>query len=243
MKIGILIPTTTKGTKAKSITDTLLFKYLIPSLLNTLSTEHTYNLYLAIDDNDKIYSKLQSQKKIKNKDTYTRISRNIKLNPKIISTKGIEKGNVVGYWNMLFKKAYNDNCDYFIQSGDDIVFWDSNWLELCIHHLKLNNGYGAVAPVDLGNPSIMTQSVVSRRHMDIFGYYYPPELKSWFCDNWITDVYGKTFCVFARARLQNRGGEPRYIPPDWDITKKLCKDLVNRDNIILKDYINKLCIS
>ena len=30
--------------------------------------------------------------------------------------KNIEKGNVVGYWNMLFEEAYKDGNEYFVQS-------------------------------------------------------------------------------------------------------------------------------
>ena len=33
-------------------------------------------------------------------------------------------------WNILFKKAYNDNCDYFYQCGDDILFKTKGWNNL-----------------------------------------------------------------------------------------------------------------
>ncbi len=241
MKIGFLIPSTTKGTKAKKLEDTHLFRYLIHSLINTLDTQHSYHLYLALDDNDKIYSKLQTRKKLLNKNTYKLLNKNINITPHILSTKNIEKGNVVGYWNMLFKKAYEDNCEYFVQAGDDIVFYDKNWLDICIHHLKLNNDFGAISPVDIGNPKLMTQSVVSRKHMDIFGFYYPNELKSWFCDNWITDIYKKQFSVLIRARLENKGGAPRYTPPDWETTKSLCNELVKKYQKSFENVLNLSC--
>ena len=243
MKIAFLIPSTTKGTKAKKLEDTYLFKYLINSLAHTLSTEHSYTFYYAIDDNDKLYHKLQTKKKILNKNTYKLINKNLNITPVILSTKGIEKGNVVGYWNMLFKKAYEDKNDYFVQCGDDILFLHRNWLELCIRHLHFDIGLGATSPKDIGNPNLMTQSVVSRKHMEIFGYYYPPELTSWFCDDWITKVYGKSLAVFTMSGLQNKGGEPRYTPPDWETTKKLCNELVERDLPKLKNYINNMCVS
>jgi len=236
MKIAFLIPSTSKGTKAKKLESTLLFKYLIQSLIRTLSSEHKYTLYYAIDDDDKLYSKLQTKKKILNKRYYG----NLDITPVILSTKNIEKGNVVGYWNMLFERAYLDGNDYFVQCGDDIVFHDNFWLDMCIINLNDALNIGCCSPQDIRMPNLMTQSVVSRKHMEIFGYYYPPELTSWFCDNWITDVYGKSFCQFLQCGLENKGGAPRYTPPDWEITKKLCSDLVTRDKPKILNYINLL---
>jgi|9_EtaG_2_1085328.scaffolds.fasta_scaffold00298_19 hypothetical protein len=242
MKISFLIPSTTKGTKFKKLEDTYLFRFLIPSLLGTISTEHKYTLYLALDDDDKLYSKVQTKKKILNKDIYKKFNKNINLDIKVLSTKNIDKGNVVGYWNMLFKKAYEDNNDYFVQCGDDILFHNKGWLDLCIYHLILNMDLGVSAPVDVGNQSLMTQSVVSRKHMEIFGYYYPPELVSWFCDNWITDVYKHSLGVMPRCSLENKGGKPRYTPPDWETTKNLCEKLVEKDKLKLINYINNMCV-
>ncbi len=241
MKIAILIPSKSMK-KWKNLNDSYLMKYLIPSLMNTITPEHKYTIYYAIDDNDKLYSKLQTRKKILNKDTYKHFNKNIDMNIKILSTKNIEKGNVVGYWNMLFEEAYNDGNEYFVQSGDDILYHTKNWLNLCIYHLILNIDYGVSTPQDIRNPNLMTQSVVSRKHMEIFGYYYPPELKSWFCDNWITDIYKHSLGVIPRCSLENKGGEPRYTPPDWEITKKLCQSLVERDQPKLINFMNNKCI-
>ena len=35
----------------------------------------------------------------------------------------------------------------------------------------------------------MTQSFVSRKHMEIFSVYFPPEIVNWCCDDWINFVY------------------------------------------------------
>ena len=97
MNIAILIPTTTNNTKFKKLEDTHLFRVCVPSLMNTLSQEHKYTLYLAIDDDDKLYHKIQTKKKILNKQTYHILNKNIKINIKIISTKGINKGKYVEF--------------------------------------------------------------------------------------------------------------------------------------------------
>ncbi len=238
MKVAILIPTTTKNTKFKKLDDTHLFKKCLPSLLNTLNPNHKYKLYLAIDDDDKILQKLTSKKKLLNRDTYKRINKNIKLEVEIMSTKGISKGNVVAMWNMMFKKAYDDLNDYFIQQGDDIVYHNQYWLDYCIKYLELNKNIGVSAPIDLNNQRILTQSVVSREHMDIFNNYYPEELKNWYCDDWITQVYSNNFIYKTEQALTNVGGKPRYTPEN---DKELCDKLVKRDKIKLKSYLNNIC--
>tara|TARA_R110000765_G_scaffold179759_1_gene285560 strand:+ start:2253 stop:2978 length:726 start_codon:yes stop_codon:yes gene_type:complete len=238
MKIAFLIPTTTSQTKFKKLDDTYLYRFCLKSILNTISLEHKYTIYYAIDDDDILYKKLATRKRLINVNEYKKCRPGLKINIKIISTKGIKKGNVVAYWNKLFKIAYDEGNDYFVQLGDDILFHDKNWLDICIYQLNLNMNIGVASPIDIGNRELMTQSVVSRKHMEIFGYYYPNELISWFCDNWITDIYKKDWLMFNRTRLENKGGKPRYTPPDWETTKKLCSELVERDLPKLKDYIN-----
>ena len=68
MKIAFLVPSKSLK-KWKNLNDSFLFRFLIPSLMRTLSTDHKYTIYYAIDDNDKLYNKLQTKKKLLNKDT------------------------------------------------------------------------------------------------------------------------------------------------------------------------------
>lgn len=62
------------------------------------------------------------------------------------------------------------------------------------------------------NSRILTQSFVSRKHMDLFGYYFPEEIMNWFCDDWINEIYKKMGCFFPlHSHLSvNMGGNPRY---------------------------------
>jgi hypothetical protein len=36
----------------------------------------------------------------------------------------------------------------------------------------------------------MTYDYVHRTHWEIFNFQYPKVLKNWWCDDWITNVYG-----------------------------------------------------
>ena len=40
-----------------------------------------------------------------------------------------------------------------------------------------------------GNTAILTYDYVHRTHWEVFGFQYPPILKNWWCDDWITRVY------------------------------------------------------
>ena len=246
MKIAILVPTTTNNTKFKNLNDTHLFKYLIPSLMNTLPEDLQYSIYYAIDDNDKIYNKIQNKKKLLNPQYYKEFTNKpfkITMKPFIYSTKYIHKGNVVAMWNMLFEKAYNDGCDYFFQTGDDIVFYQKDWLRPCLKQIIDNNNIGTSAPNDINNMRILTQSIVSRKHYDIYGYYFNPKITNHFCDDWINEVYSQQFLKRNNTTLCNKGGKPRYTPTNFQNTRLLCNDLVKEDRKKLVKYLNMKCIS
>ena len=114
-------------------------------------------------------------------------------------------------WNKLFKQAYIDNCDYFYQCGDDIAFKTNGWINDCINVLKSKNDIGLTGPIN-NNSRILTQAFVSRKHMKIFGWFFPEEIKNWCCDDWYNMVYLPNYLYPLRNHYaENKGGEPRYV--------------------------------
>ena len=182
MKIAILIPSTSRGRNWKSIKESYLYNCLLKSLLLTCSTGHTYHIYLVIDNDDPIYSKTNEQNELIR---FTNVFKQLKIH--FLSSDKIPKGWVTHMWNRAFQKAYDDGCDYFFQCGDDIVFQDHGWVNNCIAKLQSRHNIGLTGPLDIdrwntgthcrpGGPRfIQTQSFVSRRHMEIFGFYFPPQ--------------------------------------------------------------------
>ena len=123
-------------------------------------------------------------------------------------------------WNILFKYAYDQGCDYFLQCGDDINFKSKYWVDDAIQILEKNNGIGVAAPI-CNNPTILTQSFVTRKHMEIFGWYFPEEIVNWFCDNWINAVYKPSHWFPLRKHYcSNDGGAERYIVGSVNLPKK-----------------------
>jgi len=248
--IGIIIPSTTKGIpNCTNYNNTFFYNILLKSFIKTACKEYNYTIYLVVDDDDPIYSNPEQRGKII---SFVKLLNNTELI--FISSNGINKGHVTEMWNRAFKMAYDDNCEYFYQCGDDIEFMDKGWVSACVNKLKDNNDIGVTGPLDWGrelfkrknNPNhklLLTQTFVSRKHMEFFGFYYPPEIINWWCDDWITLIYSNKnlFYQMSNHRIINKGGQPRYTPvgagSQKDSMSNICNKLVDKfiDNIVLKN--------
>ena len=208
-KVALLIPSTTHERNWKNYSETDLYKINMKSLLLTYCQDHSYTYYIGIDDDDKIYSDPKQQEAFKR---FINIMKNVDI--QFISMKNIKKGHLTAMWNRLFKKAYEDGCEYFYQCGDDILFLNKGWVSQSIKLLKLYNGYGVTGPLDKMQVRVHTQSFVSRKHYELFKFYYPPEIINWFCDDWITKVYYEDLLFpLLDYWCMNMGGAPRYVSP------------------------------
>ena len=182
MKIGVLIPSTSHGKSWKCMKETFLYNLTFKTFLTTQDKEHSYIFYIGIDSNDRLFNNIKEQ------EILIRIQKvfpNIKV---CFITLKEKKGYLTKMWNRLFRIAYNDNCDYFYQCGDDIEFRTSGWVNDCINILQKNNNIGLTGPVN-NNNYILTQAFVSRCHMDIFGFFFPENIINWGCDDWYNHVY------------------------------------------------------
>ena len=76
-------------------------------------------------------------------DNFSKVFSNIEF--KFITfDKNVEKGHVTKMWNIVFKVAYDENCDYFYQCGDDVEFKTKDWVNDSIAMLKANNNIAFV---------------------------------------------------------------------------------------------------
>ncbi len=236
MKIAILIPSTSNGRKWKTINDTYLLNHTLKSFLIQYDKEHHYKFYIGIDRNDEIYDNMEIKEKFKK---FVSIMKNIDI--EFYYMDNVPKGHLTIMWNILFDIALEENNDYFFQCGDDIEFSTKGWVNDCINVLEKNDGIGLVGPIN-NNPRILTQSFVSKKHKELFGYFFPPELINWFCDDWINEVYKKInrFYPLRNHFCNNVGGQPRYnINNDKTISinfskkindiRKQCTSIVERD--------------
>jgi hypothetical protein len=113
-------------------------------------------------------------------------------------------------WNILFKRAYDEGCNYFYQCGDDIKFNTKGWVNDCIDTLANHRNIGITGPVN-NNNFILTQVFISRVHMEIFQQLFPEEIINWGCDDWYNWVYKPDyFFPLKKHYCSNEGGNPRY---------------------------------
>ena len=219
-RVALLIPTTSKQRQYKKPKHLDFFQIVLFSLNKTCT--YPLTIFLGYDEGDKYYDNEENIRKIyeyfnKKKSNYFTLHLH----------KCYETNNsVTKVWNTLFKRAYDEGYDYFFQLGDDIRLLTPGWCEAFMNHLQINDGI--IGPLDLNNQRILTQTFVSRRHMQIFGYYIPPEIKNWYLDDWLTFVYSKLNLCYKNNQYfaNNEGGKPRY-EVDLNPLKDILKNKVN----------------
>ena len=221
-----LIPTTTKHTNWTVAEDTHLYRIFFRSL-----TQHRPDaistIYLGFDFDDKIYS-LKSER-----DKFEKFGFKIKwIQHGAKMTPPTARGDVVSIWNHLGSIS---DSNYLMIIGDDILFPnDKNWLTLFKKMLLKNNNWGWSAGYS-NNDKIATQFLIHRKHIDYFGWVYPPALKNWYCDDFMFQIYPEGLRGWRKDYpLLNCGGQPRYIPEN---DKFLCDKLIKRHQKDLLKHI------
>tara|TARA_B100000401_G_C52768362_1_gene701910 strand:+ start:353 stop:1129 length:777 start_codon:yes stop_codon:yes gene_type:complete len=205
-KIGILIPCTSNGRDWTTFKETYLFNMTLKSFLLSYDKEHIYTFYIGIDSDDKVFDDKETHKEIVR---FLSVMKNV--NVSFIYLDDAAKGHLTKMWNILFEIAYKENNDYFFQCGDDIVFTTKGWVNDCIKTLQQHKDMGLVGPIN-NNMRLLTQCFVSKKHYEIFGYFFPNEIVNWCCDDWINDVYKPDLFFPLRNHFcSNQGGKPRYI--------------------------------
>ena len=102
MKIGLLIPCTSKNRNWSSIKESYLYKLTLKTFLLTQDKEHTYEFYIGVDYDDAIFNNILEQQKIT---SINNVFKNINIT--FIVFNNIEKGYLTKMWNQLFLKTMN----------------------------------------------------------------------------------------------------------------------------------------
>lgn len=220
--VDFLVPTTSRNTKWVAAEDTLLYKIFFNSL-GKYRPDCINHIIIGYDEDDKIFSKEEERLKF------------IKFGFEMIWIPNEpDPGNCVKVWNNLAKHS---SADYMFVCGDDIHFPnDKNWLRLFMKNLKKNNNYGWAAGWS-NNDRIATQFLIHKKHLDYFGWIYPPSLTNYFCDDFMHFVYPEKYRMWRKDYpLLNLGGTPRYIPLD---DSRLCSLLLKREQKLLANFLRE----
>ena len=220
-KIAVLIPSTTFKRDWNCITETYLWNSII-CFVNTSQKDYHYKFYIGVDKDDKIYSDKAQRSKIY--DLFSTWDNcNIQFYP---FEENVPKGHVTLMWNYLYKKSIEEFNDYFWLAGDDIMYLNHGWLETCIANLKTTKGLGTAGCFN-GNRNIITQFLLTQTHYAIFGYAFPPQIRNWWCDDYLNELYFPNFLHISDHRCINAGGTPRY-EVDYS-AQQYYKNLVKED--------------
>jgi len=204
--IAILLTLCSRNCNFNDITEVPLFKSLYPSIIKTAPNNANIKIIVGYDDDDLYYDK----------------------NVKDITKNGIEVYKLYNCqnaparaWNKLFNIAYyhETKFDYFWQIGDDVVI-ENEWYDKFITKLNQHNDIGVVGPCEPFNynqrvkgniPWIIENVMISRKHFMIFSTLFNYNIKNWFCDNWITEVYRPfNSFIFTDVKCKNSIRDARY---------------------------------
>ena len=222
MKIGVLIPCTSNKRDWANMMDTYLLHFTLKTFLATCCTDHQYVFYIGHDADDRIFADRDQHRAV------LMFKKAYPIDIKFV-VMDAQRGHWTKMWNQLFQQAYSEECEYFYQCGDDIIFHTRGWVSDSIRTLQRRDNIGITGPRN-NNGRILTQGFVSRRHMEIFGYFFPEEIFNWCCDDWYNWVYQPDHLYILENHFSsNQGGQPRYDvndnPTFYDDLKKNTEEL------------------
>lgn len=130
--------------------------------------------------------------------------------------------DITAKWNMVIDQAYRDGCDYFYQFSDDTKFLSNGWTGALVNCLENQHGFGTAGMTDVHNCCTITLSFSGRKHIELFGSYWPTIFKNWWSDDWarksflffqpdelvtnfffLEHVYKKYFCRVPNHAMEN----------------------------------------
>jgi len=165
-KICILIPTTSRKQDWKTVDDTFLLQYPLPSLAKTCEPQrYSYSVFVGYDVGDPFFD---------NEETLSALTQEAKeavpfAKFSIIPfVNSLSKPGPVA--NFLSREAYNDGCDFLYQIGDDTELLTPRWTSKFVDALRSFTPplHGVVGPrCAQGNKAIITHDFVHRSHQDM----------------------------------------------------------------------------
>jgi len=229
-RIAFLVPATTHKREWKDYTETDLYMFLMKSLEEHPPSGVEITILVGYDHDDTMYSVAENR---------MRFNAVFPFTIKWYEYDGSYKGKPTWIWNSLGDIAVNQGFEWFKALGSDIIVpKDKGWIGKMINDLKKSKKVGLSAG-DSGNPELpMTQFLIHKTHIQIFGWIFPPQIENWGCDNWIQEVYPEKYIHYSpHLKLLNLGGSPRY---EIKFSRKFVDAMVKRHRPSVNRWINKL---
>ena len=176
--VVFIIPTTSRNMNYQNVDSCALINILYSSL-KKLDISN-YKFIIGVDDDDEFYLKHIDE-----------IKERLPENFHFQFFNNFDQSYVC-IVNQLATVAINDyGAEYLSIFADDLNVFELNYISKFIDYFK-NNGYICLGwAIDEGNERIATHPFVHKKHVELLGYFYPKEIKNWYCDDWTTEVYTK----------------------------------------------------
>jgi hypothetical protein len=177
--VVFIIPSTSRNMNYTDIQSCSLIKTLYESL-KKLNISN-YKFLIGSDDDDDFYNKnIPNLQNILPKNFYFHILNNFDK-------------SYVCIVNQLANIAIKQyNAEYIYVFADDLIVYDLNFIKNdFIPYFNLNNNLCLGWGIDEGHINLCTHPFIHKKHVEYLGYFYPPSIKNWFCDNWIQKLYEK----------------------------------------------------
>ncbi|PKC64858.1 NAD(P)-binding protein [Rhizophagus irregularis] len=250
---GVLLPITSRGlTKPEDCLENL--SNFAKSLYETSQediqdrfgeTRYQIKIYVGIDNDDSLFHPIKNNpaERILNEHGFTDIH---------TMEFDFPPGSICEIWIELARKAYDDNCDYFILFGDDVIIETNGWMnkfheayrKISIQK-KVPRGFGCITFTDTSFHGFPTFPVIGRVHLDIFNGEVLPRktFKNQDGDPYLFQTYRRWGCsmMLEDVEIQNVVGgslDPRYERthhPNWSF------DILNNSVNRVEEWLKKNC--
>ncbi|GET01671.1 glycosyltransferase family 2 protein [Rhizophagus clarus] len=250
---GILLPITSRGlTKPEDCLENL--SNFAKSLYETSrediqdkfgETKYQIKIYIGVDKDDTLFHPIKNNpaESILNDHGFTDIK---------TMEFDYPPGSICEIWIDLTHEAYNDNCDYFVLFGDDVIIETNGWMnkfheayrKISIQK-KVPRGFGCMTFTDTSFHGFPTFPVIGRVHLDIFNGDVLPRktFKNQDGDPYIFQTYRRWGCsmMLTDVKIQNVVGgssDPRYERthhPNWSF------DILNNSVSKVEEWLKTNC--
>ncbi len=179
-KVVFIIPSTSRNMNYANVESCSLLKILYSSL-QKLDLSKRYTFLIGTDDDDDFYNKNTEAIKAKLPENF----HFHKLN-------NFDKSYVCIVNQLADIAMQKYNAQYVYVFADDLEVYELDFIERdFIPYFKANGDSCLGWGVDKTNMALCTHPFVNKKHIEKLGYFYPPAIKNWFCDDWIHRLYEK----------------------------------------------------
>eukprot|EP01038_Epipyxis_sp_PR26KG_P007073 gene7073-9653_t len=190
---------------------------------NAVPVKDSIKVFLGIDENDLIL----------NEDDYQQLREifsTFKISVELVNFEKYPTNSppICKFWRELARIAFDQNLDYFVLLGDDVLIESSvekSWPDQIHEAFQASNGFGCFALTDKSAPGFATFPVVSRRHLEIFGekFIIPEDFINQDGDPYLWELYRRWDAskFLPGIQITNQIGgmqlleEPNFVQPRY----------------------------